>query len=431
MASKLISRHRRADCGAPVGSHEWRRSLPPNGRRLSRWTRVPPSRSSEGLSKSDLDPRRVHRRVGSLLVMSALLTLFGTNPSWSQSPQGGESPTDLTPGQSSLSRAIVTIAAPIFAQPDASRVPLRIAKEGSVLLLVEQQGEWCRIQFQDPQYGLREGYIQSQFVRIAPASSPQAAPSVQPPSRSSPSSAPRAETSTAREWAQADRGWIDIDFARFVSFQDSQTFALMFPVFEETGSYSASYPQLAGANGFQIGGGIGLAHGIGIAVTLGEVNYDQQAVLAVTIPSPFFLATPGMAATLTDTTLTRRERSIDFSAVYTIPLNRVRIRVFGGGTYFHLSNQMVEKVLYTQSAGVFVPTNVVTITGFTQQEPSGFTFGFNVGADVAVFFTRTVGVGGGLRFNQGTVTLTDPLSGQDADFSVGHLVLGGGLRLRF
>jgi len=62
--------------------------------------------------------------------------------------------------------ATVLEDAPIHLLPDASRTPLRTAKEGTVLRVLEVTGDWVRVEFQDPQFGLRAGYIQARFVRM-------------------------------------------------------------------------------------------------------------------------------------------------------------------------------------------------------------------------------------------------------------------------
>jgi hypothetical protein len=65
-------------------------------------------------------------------------------------------------------RAIVLEDAPIMLLPDATRTPLRVAAKGTSLVMLENDGEWLRVEFQDPQYGLRFGYIEARFVRIVP-----------------------------------------------------------------------------------------------------------------------------------------------------------------------------------------------------------------------------------------------------------------------
>src|SRR5690348_14258459 len=71
-------------------------------------------------------------------------------------------------------RAIVLENAPIMLLPDATRTPLRVAAKGTSLVLLENDGEWLQVEFQDPQYGLRFGYIESRFVRIVPGRGAQA-----------------------------------------------------------------------------------------------------------------------------------------------------------------------------------------------------------------------------------------------------------------
>ena len=69
--------------------------------------------------------------------------------------------------------AVVTQAAPIYLAPDATRQPLRVARDGSRLRVVEQSNGWFTVQFQDPQFGLRTGYIESRYVRVEPSAALQ------------------------------------------------------------------------------------------------------------------------------------------------------------------------------------------------------------------------------------------------------------------
>ena len=56
-------------------------------------------------------------------------------------------------------RAIVLESAPIVLVPDANRTPLAVAAKGSSLILMKDEGAWLQVQFQDPRFGLRTGYI--------------------------------------------------------------------------------------------------------------------------------------------------------------------------------------------------------------------------------------------------------------------------------
>ena len=82
--------------------------------------------------------------------------------------------------------------APILVVPDASRPPLRVAAAGTSLVLVKDEGEWLQVEFQDPQWGVRTGYIQRKFVRVETAALRPLDLSVPgrtvPPARSAPES---------------------------------------------------------------------------------------------------------------------------------------------------------------------------------------------------------------------------------------------------
>lgn len=62
--------------------------------------------------------------------------------------------------------ATVAIAAPVFLTMNAP-VPLRVLEVGTVLKVARTDGEWLQVEFNDPQYGPRTGWLQSKLVRIA------------------------------------------------------------------------------------------------------------------------------------------------------------------------------------------------------------------------------------------------------------------------
>jgi hypothetical protein len=62
--------------------------------------------------------------------------------------------------------ATVTATAPIYLLPDANRSPLRTATVNTILRVLEGKGEWFKVEFQDPQYGPRQGYVLATNVRL-------------------------------------------------------------------------------------------------------------------------------------------------------------------------------------------------------------------------------------------------------------------------
>ena len=237
--------------------------------------------------------------------------------------------------------------------------------------------------------------------------------------------------STAFAQGAPSRGWVDILVVSVRPSQDTQTFTYRTQVFDELASFASAYPDLPSANGGNIGGGFNVHPRIGVGVHFVNVNYEMPVGLAVNVPHPLIF---NRFATDSDviSTLERKDRAIDLLAVYTLPTpDAFRVRVFGGPTYFQVSQEMVSDIYFNQAFNL-VGGNIVDITRSDQQQVEGSAWGFNVGADVAYFFSRHIGVGGVVRFNQGTVEIdNEPLTEQPAEWKAGHTIVGGGLRLRF
>jgi hypothetical protein len=63
------------------------------------------------------------------------------------------------------SSATVVTAAPIFIQPGA-QTPLRVAKAGTSLKVMQEEGEWAQVEFSDPQFGRRVGWVEKKLLRF-------------------------------------------------------------------------------------------------------------------------------------------------------------------------------------------------------------------------------------------------------------------------
>ena len=62
--------------------------------------------------------------------------------------------------------AIATTNAPVYVAPDVSRTPLRTAAQGTVFTVVADEGDWTKVQFKDPQWGLRVGYVETRLLKF-------------------------------------------------------------------------------------------------------------------------------------------------------------------------------------------------------------------------------------------------------------------------
>jgi hypothetical protein len=158
------------------------------------------------------------------------------------------------------------------------------------------------------------------------------------------------------------------------------------------------------------------------------VSYRQQTefgqVLA-TIPHPFIFNQARLVAGTAS--LKRSDLALHLAAQYLMPVSdRLQVSLFGGPTYFRVNQDMVGNVETNET----FPYDEAQYVGATASREHGSHIGFNAGTDVALFFTRTLGVGGLVRFSQGTVHLPTP-SGDTASLKVGGLQLGAGVRMKF
>jgi hypothetical protein len=101
------------------------------------------------------------------IALAVALVIGGSRLTSAQLPSTLPDPVTLSAAALGLSTVTVTIAAPIYLKATTDREPLRLAKAGSILRLLDRGPEWCHVEFEDPQYGRRVGYIETQFVRSA------------------------------------------------------------------------------------------------------------------------------------------------------------------------------------------------------------------------------------------------------------------------
>jgi hypothetical protein len=145
------------------------------------------------------------------IVSIVIVAIFAAPPALAQAP----GPT-----------AVVTTVAPIYLQPGA-QTPLRVAKVGTVLKVLQEEGEWVEIEFNDPQFGRRVGWAEKKLLRIS-------RPELEPmdlsvaSSAASPTETPRREgLALTQDAAQAPapigraRGWLDVNFGAAGSAQKS------------------------------------------------------------------------------------------------------------------------------------------------------------------------------------------------------------------
>jgi hypothetical protein len=61
---------------------------------------------------------------------------------------------------------VITIAAPVFSSADDRQAPIGLATFGSALRVIETTEGWYRVNFDDPQAGLRVRFIRMKDARL-------------------------------------------------------------------------------------------------------------------------------------------------------------------------------------------------------------------------------------------------------------------------
>ena len=329
-------------------------------------------------------------------------------------------------------RATVVTEAPIFIQPGA-KVPLRVAKVGTALRILQEEGAWAQVEFNDPQFGRRVGWIEKQFIRISRAASPADVPASDP---RDPAAEPvEAEPPPAAFTGRSGRAWIDVNLGIAASAQQSLDAEVNFSDGAgEFETYRVGYRSPAGAS-FDVGGGYMFTPRFGAGIQLTGTAHRETADLSIRIPHPRFFNAHAEDSAPTDEALERAEGAINLSFVVGIPTRNpaLSVRVFGGPTRFRLEADAIDDIGYFQEFAFATPANEVTITSWSSSKVALTTWGFHAGGDVGYFFNRYVGIGGFARLTRGTVTFSPDqfLVDEDLDVRVGGFQAGGGLRLRF
>lgn len=170
--------------------------------------------------------------------------------------------------------------------------------------------------------------------------------------------------------------------------------------------------------GGRIKGNLGMGFGVSYA------SAKDDASIRGSIPSPFYFNRPRSFDG--PTTLDRTDLLLHLDAMWLVPLSEaVQVTLFGGPTWFQVKQQTVTSIVIDD---VF-PFDTIGLIGVERERKTVSTWGFNAGADVSYFFSKSIGVQGLVRFSQGTATVS--ATGVDSDITVGGLYAGVGLRIRY
>jgi hypothetical protein len=228
-----------------------------------------------------------------------------------------------------------------------------------------------------------------------------------------------------------ERGWVDVNFGVAVAAEDAFTTRFTGTLFREPAESDASYNLPTGAS-FDFGGGFMFNRYIGAGVSFTGTASEDEASLFISIPHPLYANAFATDTAPTQDKFRRTEGGVNLQAMAVVAqTDRLRVRVFGGPSYFRVKQEQVSFVRFNQVYQILGRGNVVDITTYDRTETEDTAWGFHVGGDVSVFFTRVIGVGGFARFSRATVEMEDALGATTVDVKAGGFQTGGGLRLKF
>lgn len=343
----------------------------------------------------------------------------------------------LVPSTAAAQDAVVKTPAPIFLLPDAGRVPLRTAAAGTRLRVLEENRDWVKVEFHDPQFGPRTGFIEARHIEIIrPELQPMdlsirrepARPVVTEPAEEAPRQPP---PPVARRFA---RSWIDVNIGVAAAAESRYGSIVEGTLYSETVTFTADYRSPLGAE-FDFGGGVMVTPHFGIGISFTGTAHQDNAELGIRIPHPFVFNAHASDSAPTEDELTRSEGSANIQAMFvSSPSDRVSVRLFGGPSYFRIRQEAVSNIIYDQVYLIFSPANEVEIVRYETEVidyDDGGAWGFHIGGDVTFFFNRVVGLGWFARYSRGSVEVFDPFTDEGRKFDTGGFQSGGGLRLRF
>lgn len=311
---------------------------------------------------------------------------------------------------------ITTDRALVWSRPSGVAVVITQLKRGDTVEVVRKLNGWYQI--------IVPGNSMSTEIRTGYVSATQAVvDSVGPPSPSV-----RLVTTTPPKIRSTKPGtsFFNIDGMRSRNSDDlTESLTLFTPKLDENTSFSTNYGNPTAWSLDFMGGGP-VWHMLGLGFAVGYHKRNQTAAVTALIPHPYFYDT-FRPASFTTEPLQSREAAFHFPAIFMPPaFGPIKVLVFGGPSVFRLSQTQVTDIIVNE----VYPYDTVTIASVKTQEQKGTFWGYHAGADVSVFFTRSVGVGGGLRYSHANI------NGFEKDAATTSGVAGGvsvvaGVRFRF
>lgn len=177
---------------------------------------------------------------------------------------------------------------------------------------------------------------------------------------------------------------------------------------------------------FRGGGAVRLWKQFGAGMSISHFSTRGDAGISATIPNPFVFG-HGREIQGTAGELSRQELGIGVQLRGFFPISpRLSISLFGGPEWISASGERVTGIDYTES----YPYDTATFRSASTADWKLTKLVPSLGGDIGYFFSKQIGIGGGVRYAGGNIDIPSAAGGT-VQSKVGGLDLGAGLRIRF
>lgn len=306
----------------------------------------------------------------------------------------------------------------VWTRPSGVSVVITQLKKDDVVEVVRRTGDWYEVRLPSGTLGLetRTGYVLASQVVLDTLKAP-----------SPPSQAARAATAREPQRSANKESFLNIDGVYRVGQDDLTRASKAFSdVLAEEGTITSNYGDNTGWS-FEVMAGQAVWNSLGFGVGVGYYLRDRSVAVEAAVPHPF-LFNRLRPATFDTEPLSAHEAAVHIPVVWMPAFGRVRLLAFAGPSIFRLSQVVVTGVTLNEA----YPYDTVAISGVTIADRTATVFGYHAGGDVSYLFSRSLGLGAGVRYSrsQATIEFAD-----DEDVTTvgiaGALQVVAGVRFRF
>jgi hypothetical protein len=307
---------------------------------------------------------------------------------------------------------VTAVSATIYARCDPASPARAVLERGAVVTIEAVNEGWVSVRVTGGEQGCMRRSDLEPTPAIDRAADTRRAREVSR-ARGTPVRRTPASTPTDRVFVSVNASYLTASR----TFDDSRTFTIDGD--PETATFTGDYA-VEPSVGVDAGAIVRLWQGLGAGVAFTSYSDRRDIEIEASLPHPLKFNSP---RTITGTAAgDHEETAVHLQIAYIVPVGkRLSVIAFGGPSFFTVKQSVVTAVQHRSE----YPHDEATFTGATVETEEESKTGFNVGADVAYFFTKNVGVGGIVRFSSTTTTFSL------GDVDAGGALVGGGVRLRF